>query len=109
MNSIRSREIPLLNLTNSSYGTNRGVRDFPGRSKVDIEVGFWFLASQDAENHRIDAHMVAAHAVGLARCGDPFGGIYQQLIRESALGDHIKYRRLHSYTLPWKDNKEVRS
>lgn len=53
--------------------------------------------------------MVAAHAVGFARWGDPIGGIYQQLICEFDLGDHIENRRFDSYTLPWEDNKEVRS
>jgi len=58
MNSILSREIPFLNLTNSSYGMNRGEWDFPGCSKVDVGVAVWFLASQDAENHRTDAHIM---------------------------------------------------
>ena len=37
---------------------NRGEWDFPGCSKVDVGVAVWFLASQDAENHRTDAHIM---------------------------------------------------
>lgn len=57
IDSILSREIPFLNLTNSSYGMNRGVWDFPGRSKVDVGVAFRVFASQDVENHKTDAHI----------------------------------------------------
>jgi hypothetical protein len=108
MKSIRSCEIPLLNLTISSCGTNRGVWVFPGRSKFDVEDVFWFLASQGGEKYRSDAYRSVIPAVRLARCGDPLGGMYQ-FTCEADLGDHSENIRLPSYTLSWEDNKEKSS
>jgi hypothetical protein len=68
MDSILSCEIPFLNLTNNSYGMNCGVWDFPGLSKVGVEVAFWFLTSQDVESHRADAHIMIG-ASGISRPG----------------------------------------
>ncbi|GKS63505.1 hypothetical protein YTPLAS72_08090 [Nitrospira sp.] len=35
---------------------NRGTEDFSGRSTVDVGVAFRFIDSQDAEDHKTDAH-----------------------------------------------------
>ncbi len=64
MDAILSREIPSLNLTNTSCGTNRGVGDVKVGSKAWVEVAFRFSVSQDVRNQTADTHsMVVTNCV----------------------------------------------